>query len=82
MVDRALEELDEGTLTAADAAKVKVYTTELQARVIDRCLQLHGGYGFMMEYPIARMYADARVTRIFAGTTEVCKSIVSKSLGL
>ncbi|MFE7420305.1 acyl-CoA dehydrogenase family protein [Rhodococcus sp. NPDC057529] len=82
MVDRALEELDEGTLTAADAAKVKVYSTELQARVIDRCLQLHGGYGFMMEYPIARMYADARVTRIFAGTTEVCKSIVSKSLGL
>jgi alkylation response protein AidB-like acyl-CoA dehydrogenase len=82
MVDRALDELDEGTLTAADAAKVKVYTTELQSRVIDRCLQLHGGYGFMMEYPIARMYADARVTRIFAGTTEVCKSIVSKSLGL
>ncbi|PBC49884.1 acyl-CoA dehydrogenase [Rhodococcus sp. ACS1] len=82
MVDRALDELDEGTLTAADAAKAKVYCTELQSRVIDRCLQLHGGYGFMMEYPIARMYADARVTRIFAGTTEVCKSIVSKSLGL
>ncbi|MFD6058179.1 acyl-CoA dehydrogenase family protein [Rhodococcus wratislaviensis] len=82
MVDRALDELDEGTLTAADAAKVKVYTTELQSRVIDRCLQLHGGYGFMLEYQIARMYADARVTRIFAGTTEVCKSIVSKSLGL
>ncbi|MGW4336964.1 acyl-CoA dehydrogenase family protein [Rhodococcus koreensis] len=82
MVDRALDELDDGTLTAADAAKAKVYCTELQSRVIDRCLQLHGGYGFMMEYPIARMYADARVTRIFAGTTEVCKSIVSKSLGL
>ncbi|MFM1723151.1 MULTISPECIES: acyl-CoA dehydrogenase family protein [Rhodococcus] len=82
MVDRALEELDDGALTPADAAKVKVFTTELLSRVVDRCLQLHGGYGFMSEYQISRMYADARVTRIFAGTTEVCKSIISKSLGL
>ncbi|MFC9515552.1 acyl-CoA dehydrogenase family protein [Nocardiaceae bacterium NPDC056970] len=82
MVDRALEELDAGALTPADAAKVKVFTTELLSRVVDRCLQLHGGYGFMSEYQISRMYADARVTRIFAGTTEVCKSIISKSLGL
>ncbi|WP_430334838.1 acyl-CoA dehydrogenase family protein [Rhodococcus sp. ACT016] len=82
MVDRALEELDDGVLTPADAAKVKVFTTELLSRVVDRCLQLHGGYGFMSEYQISRMYADARVTRIFAGTTEVCKSIISKSLGL
>lgn len=82
MVDRALEELDAGALTPADAAKVKVFATELLSRVVDRCLQLHGGYGFMSEYQISRMYADARVTRIFAGTTEVCKSIISKSLGL
>ena len=82
LLDRALEEHDVGELTAADAAKVKVYCTELQSRVIDRCLQLHGGYGYMLEYPIARMYADARVTRIFGGTTEVMKTIIAKSLGL
>ncbi|WP_433873304.1 acyl-CoA dehydrogenase family protein [Saccharopolyspora sp. CA-218241] len=82
VLDKALDEHDAGTLSGADAAKVKVYCTELQSRVIDRCLQLHGGYGFMLEYPIARMYADARVTRIFGGTTEVLKTIVAKSLGL
>ncbi|SDZ36879.1 acyl-CoA dehydrogenase/long-chain-acyl-CoA dehydrogenase [Saccharopolyspora shandongensis] len=82
MLERALDEHDAGELGAADAAKVKVYCTELQSRVIDRCLQLHGGYGYMLEYPIARMYADARVTRIFGGTTEVMKTIIAKSLGL
>lgn len=82
MVDRALEELDAGILSAADAAKVKVYATELQSRVVDRCVQLHGGYGYMLEYPITRLYADARVTRIFGGTTEVLKTIISKSLSL
>ncbi|MEV0702924.1 acyl-CoA dehydrogenase family protein [Saccharopolyspora sp. NPDC050389] len=82
MLERALDEHDVGELSAADAAKVKVYCTELQSRVIDRCLQLHGGYGYMLEYPIARMYADARVTRIFGGTTEVMKTIIAKSLGL
>lgn len=82
LVDRALAEHDAGELSAADAAKVKVFCTELQARVVDRCLQLHGGYGYMREYPIARLYADARVTRIYGGTTEVLKTIVAKSLGL
>lgn len=82
MLDRALDEHEHGELSGPDAAKVKVYCTELQSRVIDRCLQLHGGYGFMLEYPIARMYADARVTRIFGGTTEVQKTIIAKSLGL
>ncbi len=82
MVDQALVALDNGTLTAADAAKVKLFCTELQARVIDKCLQLHGGYGYMTEYPIARLYADARVTRIFGGTSEVMKSVISKSMGL
>ncbi|RKT87661.1 acyl-CoA dehydrogenase/long-chain-acyl-CoA dehydrogenase [Saccharopolyspora antimicrobica] len=82
LLDRALDEHDAGELSAADAAKVKVYCTELQSTVVDRCLQLHGGYGYIMEYPIARMYADARVTRIFGGTTEVMKTIIAKDLGL
>ncbi|MGH3520061.1 MAG: acyl-CoA dehydrogenase family protein [Haloechinothrix sp.] len=82
LVDRALAEHDAGELCAADASKVKVFCTELQARVIDRCLQLHGGYGYMREYPIARLYADARVSRIYGGTTEVLKTIIAKSLGL
>ncbi|MFI0445649.1 acyl-CoA dehydrogenase family protein [Actinomadura sp. 6N118] len=82
MVDRALEEHDAGGLSAADAAKVKLFCTELQSRVVDKCLQLHGGYGYVLEYPIARMYADARVTRIYGGTSEVMKSIIAKSIGL
>jgi alkylation response protein AidB-like acyl-CoA dehydrogenase len=82
LVDRALGALDAGTLTAADAAVVKLFCTEMQARVIDQCLQLHGGYGYMREYPIARLYADARVTRIYGGTSEVMKSVISKSMGL
>jgi NAD(P)-dependent dehydrogenase (short-subunit alcohol dehydrogenase family) len=56
--------------------------TALQGKVVDRCLQLFGGYGYVTEYPIARLYADARVTRIYGGTSEVMKSIISKSLGL
>jgi acyl-CoA dehydrogenase len=82
MLDRAILELVEGTLSGADAAKVKLFCTETQARVVDRCLQLFGGYGYMMEYPIARLYADARITRIYAGTSEVMKVIIAKSLGL
>jgi hypothetical protein len=82
MLDRALLAHDTDELTEVDAAKLKIFCTELQARVVDRCLQLFGGYGFMREYPIARMYADARVTRIFGGTNEVLKTIIAKSLGL
>ncbi len=82
MLDQALIALDNGTLTPADAAKVKLFCTEMQARVIDKCLQVHGGYGYMTEYPIARLYADARVTRIYGGTSEVMKSVISKSLGI
>lgn len=82
LLDRALAEHDAGELSGADAAKVKIFCTELQGKVIDRCLQLHGGYGYTREYPIGRLYADARVTRIFGGTTEVLKTIISKSLGL
>lgn len=54
----------------------------MAGRVIDRCVQLHGGYGYMTEYPIARAYADNRVTRIYAGTTEIMKEIVGRSMGL
>ncbi|MEV5505230.1 acyl-CoA dehydrogenase family protein [Streptomyces orinoci] len=82
VVDRALEAHDTGELTAADAASAKLFTTERAAVVIDKCLQLHGGYGYMMEYPVARLYADTRVSRIYGGTSEVMRSIIAKSMGL
>jgi acyl-CoA dehydrogenase len=82
MVDRAVGELVLDRLSPADAAKVKLFCTEMQGRVVDRCLQLFGGFGYITESPIARLYADARVTRIYGGTSEVMKSIISKSLGL
>lgn len=82
MLDRAVLDLVDGRLRGADAAKVKLFCTEMQARAVDRCLQLFGGYGYMLEYPIARLYADARITRIYAGTSEVMKVIIAKSLGL
>jgi long-chain-acyl-CoA dehydrogenase len=81
-VDRCAEALDAGELTAEDAAQAKWWCTELQGRVVDRCVQLHGGYGYMLEYPIARAYADARVTRIYGGTNEIMKEIIGRSLGL
>ena len=82
LVDRALELDDAGELTAADAADGKLFCTEVAGRVIDKCLQLHGGYGYMPEYPIARLYADTRVTRIYGGTSEVMKTIIAKDAGL
>jgi acyl-CoA dehydrogenase len=82
VVDRAIDAHDSGELTAADAASVKLFCTETAARVIDRCLQLHGGYGYMNEYPIARLYADNRVHRIYGGTSEVMKVIIAKDMGL
>jgi alkylation response protein AidB-like acyl-CoA dehydrogenase len=81
-VDRCVDRLNAKELSPADAAKAKLFCTELQGRVIDRCLQLHGGYGYMTEYPITRRYADARVTRIYGGTSEVMKSVISKSIAL
>jgi alkylation response protein AidB-like acyl-CoA dehydrogenase len=80
--DRGLEALDAGELTAAEAASAKLFCTEVAHRVIDRCLQLHGGYGFINEYPIARLYADNRVNRIYGGTSEVMKMIIAKDMGL
>lgn len=82
LVDAALDAHDRGELDAADAAKVKLFCTELQGRVVDRCLQLYGGYGYMTEYPIARAYADARVSRIYGGSSEVMKVIIARDLGL
>jgi alkylation response protein AidB-like acyl-CoA dehydrogenase len=81
-VDRCIDALGTGDLTVEDAAKAKWWATELQGRVVDKCLQLHGGYGYMQEYPIARAYADARVTRIYGGTTEIMKEIIGRSLKL
>jgi alkylation response protein AidB-like acyl-CoA dehydrogenase len=79
-VDRCVLALNEGALTAEEAAMAKWWCTELQQRVVDRCLQLHGGYGYMTEYPVARAYADARITTIYGGTTEIMKEIIGKSL--
>jgi len=82
VVDRALEAHDAGELTPAEAASAKLFCTEVAHRVIDKCLQLHGGYGYMNEYPIARLYTDNRVNRIYGGTSEVMKMIIAKSMGL
>ncbi len=81
-VDRCTVDLIDGRLSSEQAAMAKWWCTELQGRVVDSCLQLFGGYGYMEEYPISRFYADARVTRIFAGTTEIMKKIIGKTDGL
>ncbi len=81
-IDRCVLALNAGELTAEEAAMAKWWCTELQGRVIDAGVQLHGGYGYMLEYPIARAYADARVTRIYGGTTEIMKEIIGRSLGV
>jgi alkylation response protein AidB-like acyl-CoA dehydrogenase len=80
--DQAVLALNRGELSPEDAAMAKWWSTELQGRVIDRCVQLHGGYGYMLEYPIARAFVDARVTRIYGGTTEIMKEIIGRSLGV
>ena len=80
-VDRCVEALNDGDLTAEEAAEAKWWCTELQKRVVDTCVQLHGGYGYMLEYPIARAYVDARITTIYGGTTEIMKEIIGRSLG-
>jgi acyl-CoA dehydrogenase len=79
-LDAAVLALNAGTLGAVDAARAKWWATEMQKRVIDQCLQLHGGYGYMREYPIARAYLDARVQTIYGGTTEIMKHIIGRDL--
>jgi len=79
-VDHCVTIHNKGELSAVDAAKVKLNTSEVQCRVVDECVQLHGGAGYMDEYPISRLYRDARIARIYAGTSEVMKLIISKDI--
>ncbi|MFS3128825.1 acyl-CoA dehydrogenase family protein [Nocardioides sp. Bht2] len=79
-VDQAILALNAGELTDVDAAQAKWWTSDLQNDVIDRCLQLHGGYGFMLEYPVGRAYQDARIQRIFGGANEVMKLIIGRKI--
>lgn len=81
-LDDCIAEHLDGGLTAARAAKLKWWTTELQVRTADRCLQLHGGYGYMREYPVSRAFVDARIQTIYGGTNEIMKTIIAKDLGL
>ncbi|MBB6379643.1 alkylation response protein AidB-like acyl-CoA dehydrogenase [Pseudonocardia eucalypti] len=78
--DRCLAEHVAGKLSATDAAMAKWWTSDLLKRTVDRCVQLHGGYGYMLEYPIARAFVDARVQSIFGGTNEIMKEIIGRSL--
>jgi alkylation response protein AidB-like acyl-CoA dehydrogenase len=80
-VDRCIMELNAGNLSTDVASMAKYWCTELQKRVVDDCLQLHGGYGYMMEYPIAKAYLDTRVQSIYGGTTEIMKEIIGRSMG-
>ena len=81
-VDRCVEAHVAGELTAVEAAKAKLISSEIQNRVIDACLQLHGGYGYIEEYEVARSFVDARIARIWAGTNEIMKEVIGRSLGL
>ena len=81
-VDRCVMAHVNGQLTGVDAAKAKWWTAQVQNEVLDACVQLHGGYGYMREYPVAQAWMDARVTKIWAGTNEVMKEIIGRDLGL
>jgi alkylation response protein AidB-like acyl-CoA dehydrogenase len=81
-LNHCIAEQNAGRLSVADAAKAKWWTTELQNKVADRCVQLHGGYGFMLEYPVAKAWLNSRVQTIYGGTTEIMKEIIGRSLGL
>jgi alkylation response protein AidB-like acyl-CoA dehydrogenase len=81
-VDQCVLQHNDGKLSADDAAKAKLFTSELEGRVTDECLQLHGGAGYMDEYPISRMYTAARVSRIYAGSSEIMREIIARSIGL
>jgi alkylation response protein AidB-like acyl-CoA dehydrogenase len=81
-VDRCIELHDEGRLTIDEAAMAKYWVTDLLGEVVDTCVQLHGGYGYMREYPIARAFVDARVQRIYGGTNEIMKEIIGRTMGV
>ena len=81
-VDKCVDVHNQGMLSADDAAKAKLWTSELEARVTDECVQLHGGAGYMDEYPISRLYTNARISRIYAGSSEIMREIIARSIGL
>jgi alkylation response protein AidB-like acyl-CoA dehydrogenase len=81
-LEKAILEHNAGRFTVEDAAKAKWWTTELQKRVVDQCVQLHGGYGYMLESPVAKAYVNSRVQTIYGGTTEIMKEIIGRSLGV
>jgi acyl-CoA dehydrogenase len=81
-VDKCIELLMAGQLDTATASMAKYWCSDLQCKVIDECVQLHGGYGYMWEYPIARAFADARVQRIYGGTNEIMKEVITRAMGL
>ena len=81
-LDKSISEHNAGRYSVTDAAMGKWWTTELQKRVVDSCMQLHGGYGYMMEYPVAKAFIDSRVQTIYGGTTEIMKEIIGRSLGV
>ena len=81
-IDRAVLEHNAGRFDVKDAAMAKWWTTELQKRVVDQCVQLHGGYGYMLEYPVAKAFLDSRVQTIYGGTTEIMKEIIGRSMGV
>ena len=80
-VDRCIEAVNAGELTAQEAAGAKLWTTETQWEIIDRCLQMHGGYGYMNEFEIARLWRDSRVQRLYGGTSEIMRDLIGRSLG-
>ena len=81
-VDKCCELVKLDKLDTATASMAKYWTTDLQCKVMDECVQLHGGYGYMWEYPITRAYADARVQRIYGGTNEIMKEVITRAMGL
>jgi acyl-CoA dehydrogenase len=79
-IDSCIQRLIAGTLDTVTAAMAKWWTTQMQCDVVDECLQLHGGYGYMLDYPICQMYADARVQKIYGGANEIMKEVMARSL--
>ena len=81
-IDRCMELILSDQLDVATASMAKYWSTDLECKVVDECLQLHGGYGYMWEYPISRAYVDARIQKIYGGTNEIMKELISRSIGL
>jgi acyl-CoA dehydrogenase len=80
LIDHCIEQYLDGTLDGSTASIAKIWVSDMQCKVVDKCLQIFGGYGYIMEYPIARMYADARVQKIYGGTNEILKELIAREL--